>query len=71
MINTGGAYKDGPAHVLCHNWTGQKILEGSDWTSQTKTKQTRQNWTSHLYFWPVLICVGPCNKKVYGIKRLL
>ena len=45
VSTTGGAYKDGP----------ETIFDGSDWSSQTKTKQKIQKWTSHLYFWPVLI----------------
>ena len=58
---TGGAYKDRPENIFLQKWTGQKILEGADWSSHTKTKQKRQNWTSHSYFWPVLISAGPCN----------
>ena len=53
-----GAYKDGPENIFCRT----EILDGSDWTSQTTTKQKRQNWTSHAYLWPVLICAGPCRE---------
>ena len=57
-IFTNSIILQGSAHIR----TGHKILDGPDWTSQTKTKQKRQNWTSHSYFWPVLICAGPCRR---------
>ena len=59
-----GAYKDGPENIFLQKRTGQKILDGSDWSRQTKTKQKRQKWTSHSYFWPVLIGAGPCSSNL-------
>ena len=56
----GSAYKDRPEIIFLQKWTGQKILEGADWSSHTKSKQKRQNWTGHSYVWPVLISAGPC-----------
>ena len=38
---TGGAYNEGPENIFLQKWTGQKILDGSDLTSQTKTKKTK------------------------------
>ena len=55
--NTGAHIRTGQKTFFLHKWTGQKI--GADWTSQTKQK--RQKWTSHSYFWPVLICAPVCN----------
>mgnify|MGYP006944959888 CR=1 FL=1 len=38
VITGAGAYT-GQKTFFLHKWTGQKILDGPDWTSQTKTKQ--------------------------------
>ena len=59
------AYKDGPENIFCISGRARKV-----WTSPTKTKQKRQNWTSHSYFWLVLICAGPCMCEFCNINPL-
>ena len=53
------ADKDGPEHVFLHKWTGQKIMDGPDWTSQTKIKKDKSG--------PLIFLarpyMHPCNRK--------
>ena len=54
----GVAYKDAPENFFLQKWTGQKILDGSDWSSQTKRKQKKTNVDE-----PLIFLARPCMRR--------